>query len=269
MNTVNRPNTTQNKRRTLEQSNQPKTTEKSHPLIYGSKKTRNQANCSQYFTRNELNKSKGSTSGVSVRSAITNKSTTKVIRRNRGDESSSMESSFQDRVNKQLKDKLQDVRQPFGMRELDSYEDKLLKARDIRIVDDERSKNSLATLAEQFEFVPKHVGELQRPDSYQSNTYSPSYYKSSHVDMLNITGKASNGEWQPSFKPDRTIESKFISTSKLTGGALERSTLPEAPRDSRHRSENLQESDQPSWKYIEYIENKVQSAINRSKSRHA
>jgi hypothetical protein len=268
MNTANRPNITQNNRRTLEQSKQAKTAEKSHPLVYGSKKTRNQANCSQFFTRPEL-KSKGNTSGMSVRSAITNKSTTKVIRRNRGDESSSMESSFQDRVNKQLKDKLQDVRQPFGMREVDSYQDKLLKARDIRIVDDERSKNSLAMLAEQFEFVPKHIGELQRPDSYGSNTYSPSHYKSSHVDMLNITGKATNGEWQPSFKPDRTIESKFISTSKLTGGQLERSNLPEASRERRHPSEISQEGGHSSWKYIEFIENKVQSAINRSKSRHA
>ena len=253
-------------------------------MNFGSKKTRNQANCSQYFVKSEQIKNK-----VSSRGNGSQRSSNQIS--NKAQLFSSTDRTFHMKIQRQMEGKLKDVvdRDPSWMQ----YRNK--STADIRIVDDDRTRNSLATLASSIDYAPKlkktsTVGfpqnvnhdqkkiQKKEPKTLEKTRSNYSYYG---------FGNESFEEPKIFVKKDHVVKERPIEEKEeeprrneaspkqhqdniqndLNSYYQKRNPLRKAKGQESTSTQLSLENNQPKWDYIEEIEKKIQIAINKSRSR--
>jgi hypothetical protein len=253
-------------------------------LVYGSKKMRNQANCTQYFVKNDMSKPK--MAGDASKSVIIDKERTKTLKKSiaRGALIPS-ESEFYEKVSRQLAGKLSHAKERSPLRELSRQNEFHDLVRTVRVVDDDLSRKSLGTLAEEVSYVPKLVS---REDSSHKKQFS----NSSKQEDLHLTkpftrfdpyesktqqiSRGLKPEWERShgpitLKPALDEKQRPVIRGPHSSSALDvrqslskRSLLRASPPDI---ASNQSAGQAKKWDFIEDMENKIEEALERSRSR--
>jgi hypothetical protein len=258
--------------------------ESKQQLAFGSKKMRNQANCTQYFVKNDSSKQKAQ--AEPSKSVIIDKERTRTLKKSvtRGALIPS-ESEFYEKVNKQLAGKLSHTRERSPLRELSRGNDNQDFVRTVRIVDDEFSRKSLGTLAEEVSYVPKL---LSRDDSSHKKLFNSSFKN----DDIPITRPFSRFDSQEirsrePFQGPKTEWNKNNTQTNLksTGEDLRRTdaggTHSASAFDLRHQTgkrsllrqspsdlaSNSSAGLTKKWEFVEEMEYKIDQALERSRSR--
>ena len=253
-------------------------------LEFGSKKTRNQANCSQYFVKTELSKNKLTLSKQNLNESSRGAS-------KRSQVLASADNTFHMKIQRQLEGRLSEV----SDRNPNWAQNRNKSVSDVRVVDDEKTRHSLATLATGIDFVPKlKKSQLSITNEKKFTLSNPTIQRT--ADKSNPKGRQITGYY--GLKNDSYEEPKiFVKRDLFTReNEYQESTehprlgLLPAPRQQaslsdvnqyyqrrnplRHPKAPGSASTQIShqqpmkrWEFIDEIEKKIQKAINRSRSR--
>lgn len=253
-------------------------------LAYGSKKMRNQANCIQYFVKNDLSRPKAGLDGS--KSVIIDKERTRTLKKSITRTALiPSESEFYEKVNKQLAGKLAHTKDRSPLKEIPHTNSGQNFVRTMKVVDDDLSRKSLGTLAEEVSYVPKL---LSRGDSSHKKPFNSSF-KFGEVPMTKPFNRFDSQELRPKeqYQGFRNEWSKTQTNMNLrstaedfrksdVGGTHSGSAYdvknPNARRSMiRQSPSNLASNSSAGlakkWEFIEEMENKIDMALERSRSR--
>ncbi len=253
-------------------------------LEYGSKKTRNQANCSQYFVKTELSKNK-------LTSSKQNLNDSSRFASKRSNLLASADNTFHMKIQRQLEGRLSEV----SDRHPSWAQNRNKSISDVRIVDDEKTRNSLATLATGIEFVPKLKKNQQSLTNDKKLTLSnPKIQRTTEKSnqrsrqVTGYYGLKNDSYEQPKIFVKRDLhlrDNDYQESSEhprlgLLPAPRPQSSLSDVNQYYQRRNplrnnkalatSSTHVSQQHAanrWEFIDEIEKKIQKAINRSRSR--
>lgn len=253
-------------------------------LAFGSKKMRNQANCTQYFVKNDHSKSKGQADAS--KSVIIDKEKTRTLKKSitRGALLPS-ESEFYEKIHKQLAGKLSHTRERSPLREIsrgNEYHDFVKTA---KVIEDDLSRKSLGTLAEEVSYVPKLIsreGSSNKKvfNSSFKNEEQPATKPFNRFDSQEIRSKDPFYDVQSDWGKGQTQSNLKSTTDNFNrtefkgphSGSLvdvrhqagKRNLIRQSPSNmASNSSTGLAKK----WDFIEEMENKIDQALERSRSR--
>lgn len=253
-------------------------------LVYGSKKMRNQANCSQYFTKPELSKSRNGTE--TSKSVIIDKERTRTLKKS---VSRSVllpsENEFYEKVHRQLTGKLAHAKERSPLMELARQNEYSDYVRSVRVVDDEMCRRSLGALAEEVSYVPKLLSREQ--SSHKRPALNTCQYeelpKTRPFDRFDSQDIKIKESLEQASKAD-THKSSTACNFKSTPEEMRRSEANHYSSSAydvrmplgRHSLIRPSPSDvalnssaglMKKWDFIEDMEQKIDKALERSRSR--
>lgn len=264
-------------------------------LAYGSKKMRNQANCTQYFVKNDVSKSK--VTPDQSKSVVIDKDKTRTLKKSVSRSALLLpESEFYEKVSKQLSGKLSFTKESSPSRDSGVYPQlgELLKTS--RVVNDEAARKSLATLAEEVCYVPRLISNdnssqkksyqvspklnrqpFTRPFGRSEENLGKSLERRDQVGNVETLQRSPNTvSLYDSKRPEQLKSSNFsskndairnkysASSSDFKQSSLKRNLLRKQMNTKTNESTSGLSKNHH---YIESIENKIEKALERSRSR--